>query len=120
MLRKSALLLFVWNLLVGPVGATQVDVFVAGESTYYCIKIPTLVVTSKNSLIAMGEARSKGGNSCSDFTGTDLVTKRSTDGGLTWSPLRVVHSENSTVIGNVAPVQLKSGRILFPFCKNNR
>lgn len=116
--RYTMTLLALWVGAFASVG-NQIDVFSAGEATYFCIKIPTIVLTSKSTLLAMGEARSKGGNSCSDFTGTDLVIKRSTDMGLTWSPLRVVHSENNTVIGNVAPVQLKSGRILFPFCKNN-
>jgi hypothetical protein len=60
--------------------------------------------------------------SCSDFAWTDLVVKRSTDGGATWGPLTVVRTESgpglpSTVIGNAAPVQLgehnsANGRIL--------
>lgn len=56
--------------------------------------------------------------------GTDLVLKRSEDGGLTWSPLTVFFSnstDNETnVIGNAAPVQDKStGRIWMPFNRNN-
>ena len=34
-----------------------VDVFVANESGYFCIKIPDLLVTANGTLLAMGEAR---------------------------------------------------------------
>ena len=94
-----------------------VDVFVAGEEGYYCIKIPDLVVTKNGSLLAFGEARV---GSCSDYTETHLVMKRSTDSGRTWSKLQVVHSEPNSVIGNAAPVVLHtSGRILLPHCRDN-
>ena len=57
------------------------------------------------------------------FKGTDLVFKRSTDGGLTWSPLGVVWTNSTTeetnVVGNAAPVQDVTGRIWLPFCRNN-
>lgn len=64
-------------------------------------------------------------NSCSDFTWTDIVLKRSLDGGLTWSPLRVVYSNSTNetapvVIGNAAPVQDRAtGWVVMPFCRNN-
>ncbi len=62
-----------------------------------------------------------------------LVYKRSTDGGATWGALSVLANVSSTprmlrapgnasaatVLGNAAPVQLGSGRILVPFCMNN-
>ena len=50
--------------------------------------------------------------SCADTAWTDLVVKRSTDNGTTWSSLQVVfsNSTNATVtqIGNGVPLQLKS------------
>ena len=98
-----------------------VDVFNMGESGYFCIKIPDLLVTGNGTLIAFGEGRV---GSCSDFTWTDLVYKRSFDGGNTWSALSILYS-NSTqnvtnVIGNAAPIQERTtGRILVPFCRNN-
>ena len=96
-------------------------VFERGEGGYYCIKIPALLTTAKGTLIAFGEGRMF---SCSDFTWTDLIYKRSTDNGKTWSPLTILYSNSSgvehTVIGNAAPVVLKeSHRILLPFCRNN-
>ena len=98
-------------------------VYSSGESGYACIKIPVLLRTFNNTLLAIAEARK---NSCSDFAWTDLVVKSSYDHGLTWSSkLRVIRSESGpglphTVIGNAAPVQIKSTkRILIPHTRNN-
>ena len=109
--------------LVSVSSASRVDVFLRGEGPYFCIKIPYLFNTQKGTLIALAEARY---NSCSDFTGTDLVMKKSYDNGKTWGPLEVFYSNTSssknisTVIGNAAPLQIaKTGRIIIPFCANN-
>jgi sialidase-1 len=56
--------------------------------------------------------------------GTDLVYKRSTDGGQTWSKLQVLWTNSSdiefNVVGNAAPVQDSfTGRIWIPMCRNN-
>ena len=98
-----------------------VTVFQRGEGGYYCIKIPVLIATSNDTLLAFGEGRRI---SCSDFTWTDLIYKRSFDKGATWSPLSVLYSNSSAdvhnVVGNAAPVVLaESGRVLVPFCRNN-
>lgn len=100
--------------------------FSSGESGYFCIKIPVLLRTTNGTLLAFAEARR---DSCSDFAWTDIVLKRSSDGGITWSPLQLVRSESgpgiTTVIGNAAPVQLRAGpnathpgRILLPHNQN--
>eukprot|EP01084_Bolivina_argentea_P106605 190719_1 len=100
----------------------KVNVFNKGENGYFCIKIPDIILTTNNTLIAFGEARME---SCSDYAWTDLVYKRSTDGGKTWSPLKILHSNstinNTNVIGNAAPIQCSiTKRIFVPHCKNNR
>lgn len=106
-----------------PVRCELITVFKKGEAGYYCHKIPYLFVTVKNTLLALAEARGKGQSSCNDFTGTDLVIKRSYDLGKTWSELQVLISNSSTteqnVVGNAAPVQDNAGRIWMPFCRNN-
>ena len=101
---------------------------------YSCMKIPVLQRTASGALLAMAEARTP---DCGDFSRTDLVVKRSTDGGQTWSPLRVMDDArnngqrttglcgNPTTVGNVAPVQLGAddlyhpNRILAPHMRNN-
>lgn len=93
------------------------DGFLKGEAGYYCIKIPSLLVTANNTLVAFGEGRL---NSCSDFTETQLVTKRSVDGGRSWTALQVLHAEAGHVIGNAAPVVERStGRVVLVFCRDN-
>jgi len=104
----------------------RVDVFSKWEAGYFCIKIPALLRASSGALHAFAEGRRL---SCSDFAETKIVYKRSIDGGATWSPLRVLFSNvtwpapslistraGPTVVGNAAPVQLASGRILLVFC----
>jgi sialidase-1 len=97
-------------------------VFKRGESGYFCIKIPSILTTTRGTLLAFGEARMF---SCGDSTQTDIVYKRSLDNGKTWSDLQILYRGNSSNdmynrVGNVAPVQLKyNQRILIPFCKNN-
>ena len=97
-------------------------VYSSGESGYACIKIPVLIHTLNNTLLAIAEARK---HSCSDFAWTDLVVKSSRDLGITWSTLRLIRSESGpnlphTVIGNAAPVQIRAtGRILIPHTRNN-
>lgn len=107
--------------------------FTTGTEGYACMKIPALLRTNKDTLIAFAEARTP---DCDDFSRTDLVYKRSTDGGKTWSKLGVlVEVEGNTtamgvcghelVIGNIAPVQLgvdsryHPNRILAPYTRNN-
>lgn len=100
-------------------------VFTRGEGGYYCHKIPYLLRTFSGILIALAEGRgSDGREACDDFSGTDLVYKRSMDQGKTWSDLQVLYSNSTTeetnVIGNAAPVQDRNtNRIWMPFCRNN-
>ena len=82
--RRSSWVLFglVFTLMVHEgLSLSGVDVFVAGEGGYFCIKIQSLTVTERGTLLAMGEGRLK---NCSDYTTTDLVFKRSVDRGRTW------------------------------------
>lgn len=113
------------------VGATSltatvpVAVFTRFESGYECIKIPSLLSLSSGTLLAFGEGRRE---SCSDYAFTELVSKRSTDGGKSWGSLTVVYTGANVsapspsaykIVGNAAPMQLPSGRILLIFCGNN-
>ncbi|CAF3188942.1 unnamed protein product [Rotaria sp. Silwood2] len=97
-------------------------VFSRGEAGYYCIRIPSLLITVQGTLLTFGEARMF---NCHDNTQIDIVFKRSVDNGKTWSSLQILYrsnnsGENYNWVGNFAPVQLKyNQRILVPFCKNN-
>ena len=70
---------------------THVDVFTSGEEGYHGYRIPAIEATPDGSLIAFAEARKHNladpGMHDNDI---DLVYKRSTDRGKTWSELTVL------------------------------
>jgi sialidase-1 len=119
------LLLGLTVLCAGSGPDNSILVFEAGEGGYFCLKIPYLFRTSAGTLIAMSEARGKDGrNSCDDWSGTDLVYKRSFDNGQSWSSMQLIWSnstaDETNVVGNAAIVQdHNTGRIWLPLCRNN-
>jgi len=99
----------------------QADLFVGGKGGYHTYRIPALIVTSKGALLAFCEGRKTSRNDDGDI---DLMLRRSTDGGKTWSDQTVVYEEGGTAtitIGNPCPiVDEATGAIWLPFCRNNR
>ena len=92
-------------------------VFVRGEGGYHTYRIPALLVTANGTLLAFAEARK---NSASDAGDIDLVVKRSSDLGRTWSAMQTVWEDGANTIGNPCPVvDRSSGTIWLPFCRNN-
>ena len=81
--------------LAAPVSAaeilTHVDVFNSGTEGYHTFRIPAIETASDGTLIALAEARKFSAHD-PGFHGNDidLVCKRSSDGGKTWSKLEVV------------------------------
>lgn len=78
----------------------KILLFQAGADGYECFRIPALINTGKT-LLAFAEGRKNG---CSDTGDIDLVMKRSTDNGQTWSDLMVIWDAGDDVAGNPAPV----------------
>lgn len=70
---------------VSPLAADpeKVDVFEAGKGGYALYRIPGIVTTAKGTVLAYCEARK---HASSDWGTIDLMMRRSTDGGKTWSP----------------------------------
>ena len=78
---------------------------------YACFRIPAVVKTNDGALLAFAEGRVL---NCGDAADIDIVVKRSTDDGLTWSPLQVVNRGGGDTHGNPAPiVDRRTGRILL-------
>ena len=100
---------------------TEIDVFVSGKDGYHTYRIPALIVTTEGSLLAFCEGRR---NSRSDHGDIDMMLKRSTDNGETWSDQMVVHSEGGRAeitIGNPCPVvDQDTGTIWMTLCRDNR
>jgi sialidase-1 len=83
----------------------------AGEDGYSCFRIPSIITTTKGTVLAFAEARR---NNCGDAGDIDLVVKRSADGGKTWSALQMVWNDSTNTCGNPAPiVDQHTGKIIL-------
>ncbi len=106
---------------VGDTSARTIDLFVAGRDGYHTYRIPALVATPAGTLLAFVEGRKDDGKDHGDI---DLLLKRSTDGGRTWSAQQTVYEEGGTsniTIGNPSPVvDANTGTIWLPFTRDNR
>jgi sialidase-1 len=60
----------------------KTDLFEAAKGGYALYRIPGLAVTERGTVLAYGEARRTGR---SDWDGIDILLRRSTDGGKSWS-----------------------------------
>lgn len=86
-------------------------IYKAGENGYACFRIPALISTKDNVLLAFAEARRK---NCGDSGDIDLVVKRSKDGGVTWGEIQVVWSDSTNTCGNPVPILDRSnGRVIL-------
>lgn len=109
----------------------KVDLWKAGEGGYKIYRIPGIIVTKAGTILAYTEARRNTGG---DWDTIDVVMRRSTDGGRTFSPQRVIaHSPDvprSTVAlerkqgkpddvtyDNPVMIADKNGAVHFLFCR---
>lgn len=79
----------------------QIDVFTSGEGGYHTYRIPAVIKAANGSLLAFCEGRRTGGG---DSGNIDLLLKRSTDGGRTWSANQAVWDDADNTCGNPCPV----------------
>ena len=79
----------------------SVDVYRSGQDGYHTYRIPSVVVTTRGTVLAFCEGRKTGGGDTGDI---DLLVKRSTDGGRTFSPQQVVWDDQENTCGNPCPV----------------
>lgn len=85
------------------------DIFKASTEGYSCFRIPAIIKTRNNTLLAFTEARKR---NCKDEGDIDLVMRRSTDNGKTWSPIIMVWDDADNTCGNPSPiVDPETGRI---------
>lgn len=92
----------------------QLDLFVGGADGVNTYRIPSLLVAPGGTLLAFCEARKV---SPRDASPTDLVLKRSADGGRSWGPMqRIVVGRGEEAIMNPCPVV--DGDSVLLFCIN--
>jgi sialidase-1 len=104
----------------------ETTVYQSGQEGYHTFRIPAVVAAQNGELLAFAEGRKNGP---ADHGDIDIVVKHSTDGGKSWSRLRVVADEweNPTAkvtIGNPVPIVDRTdsghpGRMWLAFTRNN-
>ena len=79
----------------------QTDVFVSGQDGYHTYRIPAVIRAANGNLLAFAEGRKAAGGDAGDI---DILFKRSTDAGRTWSAQQVVWDDADNTCGNPCPV----------------
>jgi len=78
-----------------------IPVFVSGKDGHQSYRIPSIIGLPNGDLLAIAEGRVQ---HAADFGDINLVMKRSTDNGKTWSGLIMLVDNDSLQAGNPAPV----------------
>ncbi|MBB5802037.1 sialidase-1 [Saccharothrix ecbatanensis] len=86
------------------------------EQGYRCFRIPAVVRSADGTLLAFAEGRV---DNCGDTGDIDVVLKRSTDGGLTWSPVQLVNEGKGDTHGNPVPIVDRTTGRIFLFTTYN-
>jgi sialidase-1 len=81
----------------------KIDLFTAKTGGYALYHIPGIAVTAKGTVLAWCEARKKG----SDWDAIDILLRRSTDGGKTWSEPKKIADVPGPKTKNPAALALK-------------
>jgi sialidase-1 len=93
------------------IGSQLNFIYKPGDGGYACFRIPALITTSNNVILAFAEARKL---NCGDAGDIDIVLRSSKDGGKSWSELQVVRNDLTNTCGNPVPIlDRTNGRILL-------
>jgi sialidase-1 len=92
------------------IGCRQNALFVSGQDGYHTYRIPALAATAKGTLLAFCEGRKSASSDCGDI---DLLLKRSTDGGKTWTRQETVWNDGENTCGNPCPVLDRETGVLW-------
>lgn len=91
--------------------------FAGGKDGYHTYRIPALAVTAKGAVLAFCEGRK---NPWGDSGDIDLLVKRSTDHGKTWSAQQVIWDDGANCCGNPCAVVDKETGTIFLLSTWNR
>lgn len=93
----------------GDSGMLQTALWKGGGNGYHTYRIPAIAVTKQGTVLAFCEGRRKHGGDAGDI---DLLGKRSTDHGKTWSEQEVIYNDGVNTCGNPCPVvDLETGTV---------
>ncbi|KIC93027.1 sialidase family protein [Flavihumibacter solisilvae] len=85
------------------------------DSTYKSTRIPALVITPKNTLLAFCEGRI---GTASDWADMNLAMRRSTDGGSNWEPIKILDTKKGAPVGNPTPIVDNKGIVHLLYQKD--
>ena len=85
----------------------RTDLWEADRDGYKMYRIPGIVVTRQGTVLVYGEARRHSG---SDWDSIDIVLRRSTDGGRSFSPQRVVARAPGEIHRSAVALERKQAR----------
>ncbi|MBO9617701.1 MAG: exo-alpha-sialidase [Niabella sp.] len=112
--------LLIWEALVGVLlilsgcsarlqsAREQATIVFAPDAVYRSTRIPALVYTKRGSLLAFCEGRI---GTASDWADMNLIMRRSTDGGRSWTPIVIIDSMKGGPVGNPTPIVDANGTI---------
>ncbi len=93
-----------------------VDLFEAGQAGYTTYRIPGLVTLGDGTILAYAEARKDGSG---DWADIDLVMRRSSDGGRTWSAANILVDAGTETVNNVVAIPGRGRReVHLLYCIN--
>ncbi len=95
----------------------QQALFTSGEGGYHTYRIPALAVTVQGTVLAFCEGRTQGQGDSGDI---DLLMRRSTDHGATWSAPQTVWDDDAHTCGNPSPVVDRGTGIVWLLMTWNR
>lgn len=120
-----SLLSFLFIFLFGSTLCAQqnfIPVFTSGTEGHKSYRIPAIISLPNGELLAFAEGRVNG---ASDFGDVNIVFKRSTDHGKTWSQIATIVDYDQLQAGNPAPVvdlldpQYPQGRVFLFYNTGN-
>lgn len=79
----------------------EVVLWTAGQGGYHTYRIPALVVTPRGHVLAFCEGRKNGPTDAGDI---DLLVRKSTDYGRTWTASTLLWNDQNNTCGNPAPI----------------
>ena len=97
--------------------ATGKPVFTSGRDGYHTYRIPALAVTNRGTVLAFCEGRRHGRGDSGDI---DLLVKRSTDNGTTWSRQQVIRNDAANTCGNPCVVVDRQTGVIWLLSTWNR
>jgi sialidase-1 len=101
---------------IAPAQLSEQALFTSGMGGYHTYRIPSLLVTLDGTALAFVEGRRDGRRDHGDI---DVLLRRSTDGGRSWSPPRTVADMGPDTIGNPTAVQDRdTGTVWLLLCWN--